>query len=108
MKNLIMGILLICGNIVFAQEVKKKTTIIGLKVATGGVAISLIGVSMKTNATPYFNGRFGYNHMKRESTLSRLRTQKNTLLTGSMLIISGLIVQNIKLKKLKINKNVRD
>ena len=54
MKNLIMGILLIWGNIVFTQEVENKPTIGGLKVTTAGVAISLIGVSMKTNATPYF------------------------------------------------------
>lgn len=99
MKYIIISFLVLQNWFGISQTTDTTVNLIGLKISAVGASFSLIGMSMKTSATPYVQGKFGYNHLKRESPRSTVRTQATTLISGGILIVTGLIIQNIKLKK---------
>ena len=101
MRYIIITVLFLFCEVVSSQSLETPPDLGGLKISAAGATLSLIGVSMKTNATTYVSGKYGYSHIKRETSPSQLRTQTNTLITGGILIITGIIIQNIKLKKNK-------
>lgn len=94
-----IGLLFLGSNILMGQQIERDN--LGLKVSATGASLFMVGISMKPTAMKQYSANHHYNFTSIEMSHSQRKTQLNTLITGGILIITGIIVQNIKLKKNK-------
>ena len=107
MKYTIIILSICLSNFLYSQSIDIPRSTIGLKISVTGVSLCMLGVSMKTHAVKTYNPTQGYSYTRIETTIERQRTQLNTLLVGSITLVSGLIIQNLKNKKKKNKKKKR-
>ena len=96
MKYIIILLSICLSNILYSQTLEQPPSTIGLKISVTGISVCMLGVSMKTQVVKHYNPHYGYNFTRIETTIQHRRSQLQTLLMGSVTIISSLIVQNLK------------
>ena len=103
MKNIIIILLFLGGNILIGQQIERDN--LGLKVSATGASLFMVGVSMKPTAMKQYSYNHGYNFTSVEMSSSQRKTQVNTLIVGGVITLAGIIIQNLKNKKNEKNIN---
>ena len=71
----------------------------GLAMSASGMSVFTFGVTMKPSlVVQQYSPKYGYNFVKYDS-VDRQRIKTTTLIFGSLLTITGIIIQNIKRRK---------
>jgi hypothetical protein len=89
--------LLFTGTTLMGQRVVEPDY--GLAMSASGMSVFTFGVTMKPSlVVQQYNPKYGYNFVKYNS-VDRQRIKTTTLIFGSLLMVTGIIIQNIKRKK---------
>ena len=96
MKYIKTIILVLLVNGLNAQQIEIEPNI-GLAVTGTGMTICFVGTTMRSSPQLQYNPKQGYNYVSYDYNNKTLRM--STLIVGTVITISGIIIQNIRRNK---------